>query len=40
MAGWQFDIVFDPTALETIDVSEGDFLKMDGSKHVLSGWDY
>ena len=31
MAGWQFDIVFDPTALETIDVSEGDFLKMAGS---------
>ena len=25
MAGWQFDIGFDPTILETIDVSEGDF---------------
>jgi len=30
LAGWQFDIAFDPTALEAIDVSEGDFLKTDG----------
>ena len=30
LAGWQFDIAFDPAALETIDVSEGDFLKTDG----------
>ena len=30
MAGWQFDISFNPTALEAIDVSEGDFLKTDG----------
>ena len=30
MAGWQFDIAFDPTALEAISVSEGDFLKIDG----------
>ena len=30
LAGWQFDIVFDPAALEAIDVSEGDFLKTDG----------
>ena len=30
IAGWQFDIAFDPTALEVIDVSEGDFLKTDG----------
>ena len=29
-AGWQFDIAFDPAVLEAIDVSEGDFLKMDG----------
>ena len=29
MAGWQFNIAFDPTALEAIDVSEGDFLKTD-----------
>ena len=31
LAGWQFDIAFDPTALEAIDVSEGDFLKTGGS---------
>ena len=37
MAGWQFDIVFDPTALETIDVSEGDFLQMDGSSTFFQG---
>ena len=30
LAGWQFDIAFDPAAFEAIDVSEGDFLKMDG----------
>ena len=28
MAGWQFDIAFDPAALEAINVTEGDFLKM------------
>ena len=31
MSGWQFDIAFDPAALEAIDVSEGDFLKMGGA---------
>ena len=30
LAGWQFDIVFDPAILEAVDVSEGDFLKTDG----------
>ena len=30
LAGWQFDIAFDPSILEAIDVSEGDFLKTDG----------
>ena len=30
MAGWQFDIAFDPTRLEAVDVAEGDFLKTDG----------
>ena len=30
LAGWQFDIAFDPAALEAISVSEGDFLKMGG----------
>ena len=30
LAGWQFDIAFDPAVLEAVDVSEGDFLKTDG----------
>ena len=30
LAGWQFDIAFDPADLEAVDVSEGDFLKADG----------
>ena len=30
LAGWQFDIAFDPAILEALDVSEGDFLKTDG----------
>ncbi len=30
LAGWQFDVVFDPARLEAIEVSEGDFLKADG----------
>ena len=30
LAGWQFDIAFDPVVLEAINVSEGDFLKTDG----------
>ena len=30
LAGWQFDIAFDPKILEAIDVSEGDFLKTNG----------
>ena len=29
LAGWQFDITFDPAALEAINVSEGNFLKTD-----------
>ena len=29
-AGWLCDIVFDPAALEAVEVSEGDFLKADG----------
>ena len=39
MAGWQFDVAFDPAALEAIDVSEGNFLK-DGRNNPLSGWNY
>ncbi len=30
LAGWQFDIAFDPVQLEALDVSEGDFLMTDG----------
>ena len=30
LAGWQFDIAFDPAILETLNVSEGNFLKTDG----------
>ena len=30
LAGWQFDITFDPAALEAINMTEGDFLKTDG----------
>ena len=30
LAGWQFDIAFDPAALEAVEVNEGDFLKTDG----------
>ena len=30
LAGWQFDIAFDPEVLEAIEVNEGDFLKTDG----------
>ena len=37
MAGWQFDIAFNPTALEAIDVSEGNFLKMGGSTLFQGG---
>ena len=38
LAGWQFDIVFDPAALEAIDVSEGDYLKTNsGTTFFQSG---
>ena len=30
LAGWQFDIAFDPSRLEALGLSEGDFLKTDG----------
>lgn len=29
LAGWQADITFDPNILEAVDVTEGDFLKLD-----------
>ena len=37
LAGWQFDITFDPAILEAINVSEGDFLKMDGGTTFFHG---
>ena len=37
LAGWQFDITFDPAILEAIDVSEGDFLKMGGGATFFQG---
>ena len=37
LAGWQFDIAFDPAALEAVDVSEGDFLKMGSTTLFQSG---
>ena len=36
-AGWQFDIVFDPAALEAISISEGNFLKTGGTTLFQSG---
>ena len=38
MAGWQFDIAFDPaTALEAVEVTEGNFLKTDGGNTFFQG---
>ena len=37
MAGWQFDIAFDPTVLEAVNVSEGDFLKTGGATTFFQG---
>ena len=37
LAGWQFDLAFDPAALEVISVTEGDFLKMDGGNTFFQG---
>ena len=37
LAGWQFDIAFNPTVLEAIDVSEGDFLKSSGGTTFFQG---
>ena len=30
LAGWQFDVAFDPAVLEAVEVKEGDFLKTGG----------
>jgi len=37
LAGWQFDIAFDTTALEAVNVSEGDFLKTGGGTTFFQG---
>ena len=37
MAGWQFDIAFDPTVLEAANVSEGNFLKTGGATTFFQG---
>ena len=37
LAGWQFDIAFNPSILEVIDVSEGDFLKTGGESTFFQG---
>ena len=37
LAGWQFDIAFDPAVLEALNVSEGDFLKTDGGSTFFQG---
>ena len=30
LAGWQFNIAFDPTVLKVVEINEGDFLKTEG----------
>ena len=35
LAGWQFDIAFNPTVLEVTNVSEGGFLKTDGGNNLF-----
>ncbi len=37
LAGWQFDVAFDPAALEAINVTEGGFLKTDGGTTFFQG---
>ena len=37
LAGWQFDIAFDPAILEAVSVSEGNFLKTGGTTFFQSG---
>ncbi len=37
LAAWQFDIVFAPTVLEAVNVSEGNFLKTGGSTFFQGG---
>ena len=37
MAGWRFDVAFDHSVLQAIEVSEGDFLKTDGGATFFQG---
>ena len=37
LAGWQFDIAFDPARLEALGLSEGDILKTDGESTFFQG---
>ena len=37
LAGWQFDIAFDPAILEALNVSEGNFLKTNGGTTFFQG---
>ena len=37
LAGWQADVLFDPEVLEAIEISEGDFLKIDGAGTFFQG---
>ncbi|MYA99341.1 hypothetical protein F4X90_06645, partial [Candidatus Poribacteria bacterium] len=37
LAGWQFDIAFDPTTLEAVEVNEGDFLKAEDGTTFFQG---
>ncbi|MCY4553562.1 MAG: leucine-rich repeat domain-containing protein [Candidatus Poribacteria bacterium] len=37
LAGWQFDVAFDPTMLEAVEVSEGDFLNPEGNATFFQG---
>ena len=37
LAGWQFDIAYDPAVLEAVEVNEGDFLKTGGETFFQSG---
>ena len=37
LAGWQFDIAFDPAALEAVEVTESNFLKTDGGNTFFQG---
>ena len=37
LAGWQADIAFDPNVLETVEVTEGDFLKAENVNTFFQG---